>query len=310
MAMLVLATLAIPVMAQERVPTGRQEQAQKKQRQELQQAPQRGEIRQVQPRQQVEKSALSQPRAAADSSDAVSHEKVAAWLILGNQAEIELANLALEKSQNEQVREFAQEMVKDHTQFANKLKKFIPGSVAQSDDANRPQREAVAAKHHGGMMELGRKAAELKLSMTKQMLSKYEGQDFDMGYLGQQLIAHTEMIACLTAAQGIGPEEFQQTLGEGLTTTKQHLQHAHQLAAKLENKEYGDGQRREAARPDLRQGDRRDGGARPAIRAEDADAPRVDTPRQGAPQIRPDADKPRGTDGAPKSARDREGITP
>jgi hypothetical protein len=69
------------------------------------------------------------------------------------------------------------------------------------------------------------------------------------------------------------------------------MQHAEQLAAKLENKEYGEGQRREVARPDLRQKDQpRDGSARPSIRPRDADAPRAD--------------------GAPKSAPGREGITP
>jgi predicted outer membrane protein len=266
---------------------------------------QRGQLQQGQARQQV------RPSGEVDQAE------VAAWLILGNEAEIALGNLAFEKSQNANVREFAQTMVKDHTAFAAKLKQFIPGTVnaqPQTGDAVRPrttaQNEAVAERHHGGMLELGRKAAGMELAMTKQMLSKYEGQDFDMGYLGQQLVAHTKMLACLTAAQDVGSPEFQKVIGEGLTTTKEHFQHAQQLAANLEDKEYGEGQRREALKPELRQpreGDIRDGGARPSIRPQDADVPREGVPQRGAS----DGPPPRqGTDGAPESARDREGITP
>ena len=280
-------------------------------------APREGQARQqAQPQGQI--------RRDARPSGEISHQEVAAWLILGNEAEIALGHLALEKSQNDAVRDFAQQMVKDHTAFSAKLKKFIPGAVsakpqagiARPDaDASRPRpsaaEQAVAKQQHSGMLEMGREAAQLELAMTKQLLGKYEGQDFDMGYLGQQMGAHIKMMACLTAAQDVGPQEFQTTIAEGLVTTREHMQHAEQLAAKLENKEYGEGQRRENAPPDLRQGgERRDGGARPAIRALDADAPRQGDSQQGTPRGGGQKRDEGQTDGPPDSARDREGITP
>jgi predicted outer membrane protein len=234
--------------------------------------------------------------------------------ILGNQAEVELGNLAAEKTQNAQVREFAEQMVKDHTAFIAKLKKFAADNEAAPRSGNTSASAQPSSGSHDAMANLQRKAAELELSMTKQMLSKHEGQDFDMGYLGQQMVAHTKMLACLTAAKDVGPQEFQTTLEEGITTTREHMQHAQQIAAAIKNKEYGEGQGnrpalREAQRPDgvIRNGQTRDGGARPAVRPQNSDAPREGAPQRGTPRVNPSGDREQ-TDGA--SAGDREESTP
>lgn len=335
LAMLVMAVLAVPLVAQEQgAPSGRQELAEQQQGQDVPAAQgaqqqgaqqqgqaQQGQARQAQPRQG--QAQQGRPRTAvARASGEVDHRQLAEMFILSNQAEVELGNLALEKSQNEQVREFAQMMVKDHTAAIAKLQKFAGSGnqAAPQTGAVRPRNTTGARQQansgHDGMMDFHRKSCQLELAMTKQMLSRYEGQDFDMGYLGQQMVAHTKMLACLTTAKDYGPEDFQKTIEEAITTTREHMQHGQQIAAKFEDKEYGEGPRRESARPDLRQdrerpdGAIRDGGARPAIRAEDADAPRVDTPREGAPRVRPSTRDEGQTDGAPDSARDREEAVP
>jgi predicted outer membrane protein len=336
--MAALAMMATPIWAQSEVPSGRQElaeqqqvldrdnnaqqgqpqqgQAQQGQRGQVQgqaQQGQRGQV-QVQPRQGQQGQSDGQAQRASGEVD---HRQVAEMFVLSNKAEIELSNMAADKTQNEQVRELAQQMVKDHTAFSAKLQKF---AGKENDQADPP-----SASSHDGMARLQRKSAELELQMTKQMLSQYEGQDFDMGFLGQQTVAHTKMLACLTAAKDVGPQEFQATLEEGITTTREHLQHLKQIAATVKNKEYGEGQRRESARPDLREerregvirdgqkeGQIRDGGARPAVRPQDSDAPREGAPQRGTPQREGGAraDDPSGTDGAPASARDRKEATP
>lgn len=329
--MAVLAMLATPTFAQQEVPSGRQEAAEKQQvrdaaQGQVQQAQPDGQIRQAQPQrqpQQVDRTGPAQGQAVRGSGE-IDVAQLAGMFILGNQAEVELGNLAIEKSQNEDVRELAQTMVKDHTAFIAKLNKFAGhqgNQAVRTDDVRSTTGARPQANHsHDAMADLQRKAAALELSMTKQLLSQYEGQDFDMGYLGQQCVAHTKMLACMTAAKDVGPEDFQATIAEGLNTTREHLQHVKQIAATIKNKEYGEGQRREAARPDLRDDrqprdgairegqpqPKRDGGARPSVRPQDSDAPREGAPQQGTPRVKP-SDK---TDGAPESARDREGVTP
>jgi predicted outer membrane protein len=56
----------------------------------------------------------------------------AACLIIDNQEEVALAELAQHKSKNAKVKEFAQKMVEDHTQFISKLEKFNAGAAGQA----------------------------------------------------------------------------------------------------------------------------------------------------------------------------------
>jgi predicted outer membrane protein len=57
-------------------------------------------------------------------------QSVAAMLALGNHCEIQLGQLASQKSQNPQVKEFAQQMVQDHTKFLSQLQPFLPAGFA------------------------------------------------------------------------------------------------------------------------------------------------------------------------------------
>jgi predicted outer membrane protein len=219
---------------------------------------------------------------------------LAGMLAHGNKAEIELGQLALQKSQNDEVKQFAQQMIDDHTAFLGKLKQFNPrielaaasqqsgqqprgaqgaqpgnaeqaqprnaedaqpGNANAQPRADNPDRERTPGQQarrgqgdddgqRGGrqsqIMQIHDRACEMKLQMTKEMLSQYEGQDFDMGYLGHQVVAHIEMLAHLKAMQDVGDSEFQQLVTEGAQTTQQHLDHAKMLCKQLEGKEGAD----------------------------------------------------------------------
>jgi len=80
-------------------------------------------------------------------------------------------------------------------------------------------------------------AADTELQMTKQMLQEYQGQDFEMGYLGQQIVAHTCMLAKLQALKNSGPQELQELVTKGEQTTRQHLDMAKQIAQQLKDKD-------------------------------------------------------------------------
>ncbi|WP_164100666.1 DUF4142 domain-containing protein [Candidatus Laterigemmans baculatus] len=184
--------------------------------------------------------------------------QLATLIALGNHMEIELGQLAAQKSNNEQVRQFAQKMVRAHTEYQQKLEPFNPQMAAGNrnrqrlEAAGERQREARAERQQSAagrplrgdgpgaqvaLMPIIRDAAQRNLEMTKEMLSNYEGQDFDMGYLGQQIIAHTEMLAKLQAMQGKGTPEFQQVVEQGMEATQGHLEMAKSLARTFEDRE-------------------------------------------------------------------------
>jgi hypothetical protein len=105
-----------------------------------------------------------------------------------------------------------------------------PGAVAQMHSEHVPH-QLVAVLDQ---------AADTELQMTKEMLQKFEGQDFEMGYLGQQIVAHTCMLAELQALKNAGPEELQQLVTEGEQVTREHLEQAMKLSHQLSDKEGND----------------------------------------------------------------------
>lgn len=226
-------------------------------------------------------------------------------LMKANEAELELAQMAQQKTDNEELRQFTQTLIQDHQGLKQKLQQVsgkdghaqsdraslnarsrtqpgtqTPGSNRAESGIQEPNRREASTQIQE-QNELGRqtpatprgqgvtqaqdrqdrtnafagnqseqsnyvpqelckvmeKAADNSLQMTKEMLQKYEGQDFQMGFLGQQIVAHTQMIAHLKAIESDGPDELQEITREALTKTEQHLKKAKELANKFEDKE-------------------------------------------------------------------------
>jgi len=67
---------------------------------------------------------------AAGQQAGLSDEALAAWLIIDNQLEIAASEMAQEKSQSPEVKQFAQQMVQEHTAYLNKLRQ-IAGPLGQ-----------------------------------------------------------------------------------------------------------------------------------------------------------------------------------
>jgi predicted outer membrane protein len=172
----------------------------------------------------------------ANPIDNKMQEGLASCLALSNHAEIEMAKLALERTQNADVRKLAQQMLDDHTAAAEKLKQFMP-RVHATADQSASQENQLANLNHDVMQKLMQKIAQNELTMTKEVLMRYEGQDFDMGYLGQQILAHTQMLAKLYAMQDLGTPEFQTTLKDMTGTVKEHFKHATHLSLQLEGRD-------------------------------------------------------------------------
>lgn len=124
----------------------------------------------------------------ADADGAFAEEPPAAQAFVRNAAvsdmyEIAAGNLAVEKAESEQAREFARMMIADHTRSTEQLK------------------EAVAAS--GKTLEMpsevdGAHRAQLDI------LQSLNGADFDREYMSQQMAAHREALALLKAYGGEG----------------------------------------------------------------------------------------------------------
>lgn len=154
------------------------------------------------------------------------HQAVADKLRQANEAEIELAKMAQEQIQHEGLRALTQTIIEDHQELNQQLQK-----ISQSGHSQGSQTAMVP----GEVCQLMKQACENNLQMTKQMLQNYEGQDFQMAFLGQQIFAHTAMLAELKAIESVGPDSLQSIARAAARTTENHLEQAKQLAKKLED---------------------------------------------------------------------------
>lgn len=201
-------------------------------------------------------------------------EKLAAWLACGNRAEVELGQLATEKATHPQVRQFAQRMVQEHSQLLQQLKQINPeiempdasqqggqrfgqqtqqpgqpgqqpgqSGQRQPGQLGQQAQQRIGQTQHGTgdatdqLMEIGKKAAERKVELTKTYLQDKQGEEFDKCYIGSQIAAHIAMLAELEAMEDAGSPQLQQIVSKASQSTQQHLQEVQQIAQTLEGGE-------------------------------------------------------------------------
>ena len=125
-------------------------------------------------------------------------------------AEVQISELAREKGQNEQVRQFAERMVQDHTAANERLL-----SLAESAGATPP-------------MEMDQKHQAML-----QQLSQLSGEEFDRQYMQGQVQDHEAavMLFASEATQPTGPVDA--LAGELLPALRQHLQMAEEISNSL-----------------------------------------------------------------------------
>jgi putative membrane protein len=126
----------------------------------------------------------------------------------GDMAQVRMGQLALQKSNNEQVKQFAQQMVTDHTRMGDQMK-----VLAQQLDVKEPS-------------DLSKR--------DKQTIAKLQGLDgeaFDKAYVQTMLKDHKHDQAAFkqAAQQGTDPG-VRQAAAQGETVISNHLQHIQEIA--------------------------------------------------------------------------------
>ena len=148
--------------------------------------------------------------APAASTVSKADQKIIVDLAQGNMAEIELARLALSKSQNDQVKTFAQQMIDDHTKALAEVQQ-----LAKSKGVTLP---TEIDKKHKALVD---------------KLSGMSGDAFDKTYMAQAGVAdHKKMHSMLASVQSKAKDPDVKALAARLMpTVDQHLKAAQQMGS-------------------------------------------------------------------------------
>jgi putative membrane protein len=148
------------------------------------------------------------PGAATAGTVSKADQKIIVDLAQGNMAEIELAKLAQSKSQNDQVKTFAQQMIDDHTKALTEVQQ-----LAQSK----------------GVMLSNELDQKHKAELDK--LAALSGDAFDRAYMAQAGVSdHKKMHAMLAQDQKRAKDPDVKALAARmLPTVDQHLKSAQQM---------------------------------------------------------------------------------
>lgn len=140
----------------------------------------------------------------------ISNQEFVTQATQGNLAEIELGQLAQKRAASAEVKQYAQQMITDHTQAQNQLKQLAAQKKLTIPQSVGEQNKQVAAN-----------------------LSKLSGADFDRAYMNQMVQDHQKTVSLFQreAEQGQDPD-LQAFASTKLPTLQQHLQQAQSLADK------------------------------------------------------------------------------
>jgi predicted outer membrane protein len=182
-----------------------------------------------------------------------------------NKGEIEISQFAAEQAQDPQVKQLAQQLIKDHQQIVQKLQQLAGAGSLESAArtvADRPAtddttpsdspdrttlgatgtRDATHANERGArpatqgnaaLMQLAsieEKIADRCQQAMKEELQSKSGAEFDQCYVGSQIAGHMHMLAALEVLSEQGPGQLKQAAEEAKPIVQQHLDHAKQLA--------------------------------------------------------------------------------
>ena len=141
---------------------------------------------------------------AVDSAD----KKFVREAAQGNLAEIELGQLAEQKASSPEVKKFAERMVQDHTKANDQLKE-----IARNKGISLPDSPAVKDK------------------LTKDRLSKTNGEKFDREYMSDMVKDHEKDVSAFKHESQSGSDtDVKSFASKTLPKLQDHLREAQQLA--------------------------------------------------------------------------------
>ena len=184
-----------------------------------------------------------------------------------SQSEIQLANFALQHTQNEEVRRFAQTLIKDHVDLNKQLERFAseevrarwgsesrspaggaaaPGPNAQASQpgattaaqpatapGSQPASSNAAGPMSGSLFQIRQDISDQVVANIERELGRFQGSDFDRAFLGQQFWGHVVTIAAATAGEKHVSGELKQVVAQGAKTAEKNLEDCRKLIRDL-----------------------------------------------------------------------------
>jgi predicted outer membrane protein len=167
------------------------------------------------------------------------HDNVIAnWLAIGNQVEIAVSQAAERQTDNQDVKKFAETMVKDHNDLEHQLQRF--GAVSIHFDENRQENGQRTAATQGAepaqplnFLEVSREIADRCVASARKELNEKKGNERDECYIGMQIAAHQHFLDTAKTLREYASPELQTVIDKGVQTAESHMEHAKHLIREL-----------------------------------------------------------------------------
>jgi putative membrane protein len=148
----------------------------------------------------------SQPATTMEVTDATQFMTMAA---MSDKFEIESSELALQKAESQEVKDFAQQMITDHTANTQKLIQTV-----EAGGGNLEPPAALDEKHQAIIDQL----------------NGLSGAEFDTAYIDAQVQAHADAVALMTSySQGGDNEPLKQFAAQALPVIQGHYEMVQQM---------------------------------------------------------------------------------
>jgi putative membrane protein len=185
------------------------------------------------------KAATTQP-----GRETLTAQQFALKAAIGGQKEVQLSQIALQQSQNPEVKTFAQHMVQDHSALSRQLTEVAQRKSIQLPSTNAFETALIQTRR----TPTGRSETSDKLSTRSEIpeteleparkLEKLSGSEFDRAYVKEMVKDHEKTIAKFEeAAQSLNDPELKQFAEESLPKLREHNRMARQLSQTVGNKE-------------------------------------------------------------------------
>jgi putative membrane protein len=155
--------------------------------------------------------------------------------LFDGRAEVEIGNMALRQSSNDQVKEFAQRLINDHTSADKKLEQIAKEygvseitAPSKTGPAYRSSQERTSMNKTGIDPKTNQPAPGPRAASDP--LANMTGKDFDRAFAQQMIRDHQQTITDFEAARStVMNADLKAFITETLPTLQEHLQHAREL---------------------------------------------------------------------------------
>ena len=132
-----------------------------------------------------------------------------------NTAEIDAGKLAKSRAKNPQVKQFAQQMVKDHSAMNTELAKNLDLKLMDNDESQRIRQDALD---------------------SLEQLKGMQGADFDKAYIDKQVMMHEEVVAMMQdkLIPNAQSPKLKAALDKAAPKVQSHLKMARQLQSSMQ----------------------------------------------------------------------------